>query len=233
MSGTSRSPLVVAGHSLGAAEASIYAYSRIKRGLPLDQIFVFGCPRPGNGVLQSVVPQVPVWLSVRNAKPSPANRIDHDLVTDVPFDVSWLGDTYLEPVPFHDGYSEPLANDPWGIFRYHHIQLYQALCVTLAGIDVGVRNLLVTTVNAVADLYYNPNADWSFEHFINGQYWGGRTLPDGTKLLIARGSTTELDWVHDFESVGQSEFYDAKVSSGFLAGVAPAMADLDAWLDGG
>lgn len=223
------SDVFIAGHSLGAAEACIYAFSRARRGLPVIGVYVFGCPRPGDHTLGAAVASAPVWRSIRNAKPSPAFFLDHDLITDDPPDMPLLDDRYSQMAPFEDCHAPPAGGDPWGPFAWHHIQLYQQGCRALPPTGPGTGVELVEAVDAVADLYNNAGR-WDFEHFIDGQYWGGRIMPSGAKLLIARGSVTELDWRHDFESITQTDFLGARVSTGFLAGVVPAGRALDAWL---
>ncbi len=74
----------IAGHSLGAARAFLYAFSRVRRGLPVDGLFACGCPNPGNAVIGGVLQHA--GIAVRSIK----NR--RDLVTDVPVDIALLGE---------------------------------------------------------------------------------------------------------------------------------------------
>ncbi|MFP5249287.1 MAG: lipase family protein [Acidobacteriota bacterium] len=215
-------PVFIAGHSLGAARACLYAYSRVKRGLPVDGVYTWGCPRPGNSALGSALSSVPIWRDIRNyAGPFP----DFDLVTAVPFDVEPLFD-YCRVVRFENCDEAPAPNDPWGLFRYHHIQLYQAGCRKLPPTGSGAAVELVEAVDATADLYSNAGP-WDWQHFVNGQYWGMRTMPTGARLLIARGSTTELDWIDDLRTVQCQIDGGAWVSEGFWAGIGPILPALD------
>lgn len=217
-------PVFVTGHSLAAAETDLYAYSRVKRGLAVDGVYTFGNPRPGNSIIGVATSSVPIWRAIRNY----CGRFpNYDLVTSVPFDVEPLLD-YAQPAPFED-IDEPAApNDPWLEFRYHHSQLYQAGCRKLPPTGSGAAVELVEAIDAVQDLY-NGVGQWDVRHFVDGQYWGMRKLPNGARLLVFRGSTTPLDWIHDLET-WQIDLYGAKVSAGFWAGVEGSLNALDAAL---
>lgn len=216
--------IFIVGHSLGAAEASLYAYSRVKRGLPVDGVYVFGCPRPGNSALGSALASVPIWRSIRNAC---GGFPDYDLVTVVPFDIEPVLD-YAQPAPFETIAEPPAPDDPWLLFRYHHSQLYQAGCRKLVATGSGTAVELVEAIDAVQDLYDGTGV-WSWTHFVDGEYCAIRTNAAGARMLVFRGSTTELDWMHDLDTM-QVELHGAKVSRGFWAGVGPQEAELDAAL---
>ena len=214
----------ITGHSLGAAEACLYAYSRVSRGLPVDGVYVFGCPRPGNSGLGAALASVPVWRSIRND----CGRFpSYDLVTAVPFDVEALLD-YAQPAPFEDIAESPPSNDPWGPLRYHHSYLYLAGCKKLPMTGNGAAIELVEAIEAVNDLYA-ASGFWRTEHFTDGQYWGARVMESGAHLVVFRGSKTELDWMHDLDT-RQIDLFGAKVSAGFWAGVGASLTALDAAL---
>lgn len=202
--------IYIAGHSLGAARAALYAFSRIKRGLPVDGVFLFGCPRPGDAVIRDTLAGVPV-RSVKNGD---------DPITDVPLDVELLDLEYLNVRPF-EHVSEPYTPNlqDWGPFNAHHIELYQEGCKALP--DNGT---LLGAVQAVYDLY-NLLGDWKMTHQENGRYWGERKVGND-RFLVARGSTTAYDWVEDFR-FAQQPVYGAQVSEGFWDGVGPIMELLD------
>lgn len=202
----------ICGHSLGAAEASIYAYDRTVRGLSMDGLFVFGCPNPGNRVIGDVL----VGKRIRSIKNM------RDLVTDVPVDLQLINEEYVPVRSFEECYEKAPANDPWGVFRDHHIQLYQPGCRTLAQGTAAIS--LNDVVDTVARLY-DTNDGWDWINPVDGQWWAARKFP-GAILLIARGSTTALDWVHDFEAL-QTDYRGARVSLGFLQGVQPIIDKLD------
>lgn len=216
-------PVFIAGHSLGAAEATLYAYDRIERGLRVDGVYTFGSPRPGNSGLGSVLAKVPLWRSIRND----GGRFPHyDLITAVPFDVEHLLD-YAQPAPFESVAAMPVANDPWLMFGWHHSQLYQRGCRDLAASGAAVE--LTDAIDAVVDLYDGAGR-WDVRHFVDGQYWAVRAL-NGARLLVFRGSTTPLDWMHDLRTA-QMRLHGALVSEGFWAGVGASRAALDRALEG-
>jgi hypothetical protein len=216
--------IYIAGHSLGAAEACLAAWSRIRRGLPVAGVYTFGCPRPGNSELGVVLSHVPIWRSIRN---DCGHLPDYDLVTAVPFDVeAWLD--YAQPAPFEAVAEQPAPNDPWLMFRYHHIELYAAGCAKLPPTGSGAGVELMDAVTAVQDLY-DGTGDWTWTHFVDGQYCAIRTFTNGDKLLVFRGSETELDWIHDLETL-QLDLFGAKVSRGFWSGPEAVQAAVDAVL---
>ena len=47
--------IYIGGHSLGAAEAYEYAYSRVKRGLRVDGVYCLAPPRPGTRLTPEMV----------------------------------------------------------------------------------------------------------------------------------------------------------------------------------
>ena len=217
-------PVFIVGHSLGAAEACLAAFSRTRRGLPVDGVYVFGCPRPGNAVIGSALASVPIWRSIRNDL---GRFPSYDLVTAVPFDIEELLD-YAQPAPFEAIAEPPAPDDPWLLFRYHHSQLYQAGCRKLAPTGSGAAVELVEAIDAVQDLYDGVGA-WAWQNFVDGQYCAMRVMPNGAKLLVFRGSTTPLDWMHDLDT-RQVDLHGAKVSRGFWAGPGAIEAALDAAL---
>ncbi|MGO8916229.1 MAG: lipase family protein [Stellaceae bacterium] len=119
-----RPSVYVTGHSLGAARATLFCGLLVVAGRPPATRVVFGEPRSGCGSLTTILAGVP-GRSYRNAG---AGR--HDLVTDVPTEPP-----FGRVTPLTDVFAPPLPGDPWGIFAYHHIQLYQAALVR-AGVGV-------------------------------------------------------------------------------------------------
>jgi Lipase (class 3) len=112
--------IIITGHSLGAARASILTglLRLTPRRSDVVRRVVFGEPRPGFQRLAGIVSEVS-GVSYRNV----ANG-SHDLVTDVPFSVP--PENYVHPTSLIDVSAAPdddLVNR-WGAFALHHIGLY-------------------------------------------------------------------------------------------------------------
>jgi lipase (class 3) len=111
--------LVVAGHSLGAGRASILCGLAIVAGIVPAGRVVFGEPRPGFPALAQLLSSIPDSRSYRNGK---FNSFEHDLVTDVPVRIGPL--QYVHPTRLIEVSALPPPDDEWGVFSYHHMQLY-------------------------------------------------------------------------------------------------------------
>lgn len=100
-------PVVVSGHSLGAARAYIAAGMLELSGNRPAACVVFGPPRPGFGALTRVLAPVPTRGYCNEGDP----------VCDVPLAFDHPG----VEIKIH----EPATpGDPWGPLRCHHIELY-------------------------------------------------------------------------------------------------------------
>jgi predicted lipase len=111
-------PLVVTGHSLGAARAYIFAGLCAVKKIPVAKVTVFGSPRPGFSKLKDILSDTEIE-SYRNGD---------DPVPDVPLTVLPLF-PYIEPAPFIFLNESPVnGDDP---VAWHNIALYAA----------GVKNL--------------------------------------------------------------------------------------------
>lgn len=109
-----RQNVYITGHSLGAARATIFAGLMVASGkMPVGRV-VFGEPRSGCAQLARLVRKVVINFSFRNTYAG-----HHDLITDVPTDPPFEHAIVLDDLDVI-----PAANDPWGIFRLHHIALY-------------------------------------------------------------------------------------------------------------
>jgi len=113
--------VIVAGHSLGAAHASILTgllvESRIR---PLARV-VFGEPKPGFRDAAEIIRSVP-GRSYRNGY-----KLHHDLVTDLPFSLSSGEYEYVHPtaiIPVSCRPPDKLITE-FGDLAYHGIDLYQ------------------------------------------------------------------------------------------------------------
>lgn len=211
----------IAGHSLGAADAALYAYSRVKRGLRVDGVFLFACPRPGNAVIGANLKNAAIPLrSIRNLG---------DGVPDVPLDVhaAQFGWAYANVAPF-EMIDEPpsfaaFMADPF--FAHHNISLYQ-----MGAHELPQGSLDITLGQAVDEVarLYTDTTDWNWISTANGLYWSMVRFPNGASLIIRRGSVTGRDWLgedFDFNEIG---LFDARVSNGFWLGVGPIENELDA-----
>lgn len=112
--------VVVVGHSLGAAEAALFAGLRTAAGHPPEHVYLYGCPRPGMQKLCDVLAPVPI-TSRKNLT---------DPVTDVPLDIPLL-DPFVHVRPQIEMAEQPAPGDN-GFFREHHMNLYFAGVKALA-----------------------------------------------------------------------------------------------------
>ena len=117
--------VIVAGHSLGAAHASIMTGLLVDSGIAPMARVVFGEPKPGMKDAARIIRSVP-GRSYRNG-----DNLHHDLVTDVPF--SFPPAEYVHPTPIIPVSCEPSDDlfEQLGVFAYHHIELYQTALVAL------------------------------------------------------------------------------------------------------
>ncbi len=206
-------PVFVTGHSRGASEAALYALSRVSRGIPVAGVILFGCANPGDAAIGGLLRQhVPV-VNVRNRRA---------LVTDVPVDLRLLDEEYVQVAPFTEVDVVATAADAlpdWGPFNDHHSQLYARGCAGMPGI-------VPAAIAAVVRLYDTADG-WDWLHPEDGRYWALQRQADGSRLLIARGTATAIDWLWNFDAL-QMTACGCRVSAGFWHAVGPILAELDA-----
>ena len=103
------------GHSLGAARATLFVGMLIERGIEPMRIarVVFGEPRSHCGEFRDYIAGISESMSYRNRGVS-----WHDIVTDGPLE------PFIHDVALTDQKVSPAANDPWGLLRYHRMELY-------------------------------------------------------------------------------------------------------------
>lgn len=217
----SDAPIYLAGHSLGGANAYLYAASRIARGLRLDGLFCFAPARPGDGKIGALIRSRGdvVIRALGNLK---------DPVPDVPFDMPLLGDTYEQPRWPLEAIDE--APDPGAdiVFGRHRIALYVR---GAAKLKQGSGPISLNRAAAEVARLYDDSSGWDWINPIDGLFWAMIQI-DGARLLIRRGSHTAADWFkEDFDAV-EEPWYGGKASRGFVAGVAPVKAALDKALAG-
>jgi hypothetical protein len=113
-------PVIVSGHSLGAARAAILTGLMVKDGRPPIARVVFGEPKPGLSDLAALIEAIPA-RSYRNG-----DALHHDVITDVPMTLPPM--QFVHPTPIVPVCAEPTGGlfAQLGAFAYHHIQLYEA-----------------------------------------------------------------------------------------------------------
>ena len=116
--GSSRDGRNIAGHSLGAARASLFTGLMVLDGKPPVRRLCFGEPRPGFPQAAGII------ANVRSRSYRNANGRAHDLVTDVPF-TSWIED-YVHPTPLVPICAPPSDADVQRdiFFAWHAMRLY-------------------------------------------------------------------------------------------------------------
>lgn len=113
-----RQPIIITGHSLGAAEASnVTAYLILAGSAPVKRV-VFGEPKPGFADHAAIVARAPGY-SYRNGL---GTHVDY--VTEVPLTLPGL--PYTRASALIAVSDPPPPNDEWGLFSFHHIQLYMS-----------------------------------------------------------------------------------------------------------
>jgi hypothetical protein len=119
-------PVIVTGHSLGAARADILCGLMIADGMSPVARVVFGEPKPGLMDFGAYIKNVP-GRSYRNG-----DTKHHDVVTDVPMLFPPL--QFVHPTPIIVVTAEPSGDffSRLGLFAYHHIELYQAAVAALS-----------------------------------------------------------------------------------------------------
>lgn len=118
-------PVIVTGHSLGAARADVLAGLMVADvGAPISRV-VMGEPKPG--LLDFAMRLPPGGRSYRNG-----DATHHDLVTDLP--LTFPPEEYVHPTAIIPVHAEPSADDfaHTGIFAWHGAALY-VQAITAAG----------------------------------------------------------------------------------------------------
>ena len=187
-----------------------------------------GEPKPGFHQLGALVASaVTIVRSYCNGDAS-----GHDLVTDVPFSLPL--EPYEHLAMLTRVSAAPAPDDPWGFFRYHHVQLYQQAIGALAAIPEilpGIDDLDI--VGLIEGIYAYPDSPAvAWDHFDDGTdsdgiCWGVKYLA-GADAVIFRGSTTMEDWMRDFDCVARP-FGDSRlgpVHPGFWLGMRQVIDEL-------
>jgi Lipase (class 3) len=119
-------PVVVCGHSLGAARGAVMTALMVADGAPPIARVVFGEPKPGLLDFAQFVKDVPA-RSYRNGDDK-----HHDLVCDVPLSFPPL--QYVHPTPIVPVFCPPEGSlfERLGAFAYHHVSLYETALAVAA-----------------------------------------------------------------------------------------------------
>lgn len=205
----------ICGHSLGAARAYEYAFSRVKRGLRVDGIYALAPPNPGDSAIGAGLAQVPIIRALKNRR---------DLVPDVPVDMPLIGEEYVQPRPFEE-INEPPIGLPT-LWADHSVALYVAGARKLP--QYGASVALADAADQIARLYQDATG-WDWINPVDGDYWAMKIMPNGARLMLARGSVTLRDWLDDFDAT-MTPVLGAKMSCGFWRGIEPVQDALDAQL---
>lgn len=115
-------PVIVTGHSLGAAHAAPYAAHLCAQGCPPVALVNFGEPRPGFERVRDLLKDVPAR--------SYRNRMDP--VTEVPVLGTEKFDLYVHSRELTPLSVFPPDPDSWGDVADHHLDLYQRGIMGLA-----------------------------------------------------------------------------------------------------
>lgn len=115
-------PVIVTGHSLGAARAAILTAIMTLEGKAPVRRVVFGEPKPGFLDFNGLIASVP------GASYCNGDDAGHDLVTEVPFSFPPLEYTRATPLISVSASPTQSVMGFLGLFSYHHMPLYvQAL----------------------------------------------------------------------------------------------------------
>jgi Lipase (class 3) len=112
---------IIAGHSLGAARASLFTGLMVLDKRPPVRRLCFGEPRPG-------FPQAATIIATARVRSfCNGNGRAHDLVTDVPF-TTWIED-YVHPTPLIPVCAPPTDDDVRRdiLFAWHAMMLYASV----------------------------------------------------------------------------------------------------------
>ena len=110
-------PVVITGHSRGAARAHIFAAMLIKQGYTVE-VVTFGSPRPGDAALAAILANAP-----NRSYYNFGHIDDQDYVCDCPLDLE-LVEPFVHPAGRIQIDIPPQPNDPWLLLARHHIELY-------------------------------------------------------------------------------------------------------------
>ena len=214
-------PIFIAGHSLGAARAWEYAYSRLFRGLRVDGVYALAPPRPGNHMISVEISAHSERLSLRSLWNL------RDIVPAVPIDLELLNEEFEQPWPTVEITEPPTDPKYIDIDPDHNISLYVAGAKKIPD-DAGVAITLGDAADQIQRLYQTTDG-WDWINAVSGSYFGMKVMPNGAKLMMPRGTITAKEWLMDFDAI-QIDVLNARMSRGFWSGIAAVQDELDAQL---
>jgi pimeloyl-ACP methyl ester carboxylesterase len=124
-------PIIVIGHSRGAAQACDVAMLLIVSGFTVDRVVGFACPRPGGPGFAKFLnhyTEVVLYCTKGNEWPY------YDLVPYVPFNIPYF-EKAVSVVQYKFLQVTPLPLSTWFLFRYHDMHLYAGALNPYAKID--------------------------------------------------------------------------------------------------
>jgi len=140
------SNIVFTGHSLGSGEVDVASGLAILDNInPIAKIG-FGSPKAGFKQLGQMLKNIPDFC-FRNT-----NGILWDLITSMPF--TFYPEEYQHTAPLFNVCAAPPAYDEWGVFSWHHIQLYKQAILNLTEARMNAHSNITIKMK---DAYYNAS----------------------------------------------------------------------------
>ncbi len=191
--------------------------------MPVLRRIVFGEPQPGGAQFAALLAKLTESVSYCNRTGPRA----HDRITDVPFTVPALGLDFVHPAPLSFIAAAPAADDAWGIFAWHHMQLYQQAALA-ARLDP-VHLQCVRLCRAIYAYPGDPAPSWDERLDTAGVAWGVKF--EGSRAYVAfRGSDDFLDWLRDLTGFDPARLLDhdafGPMWDGFVVGMQETWAAL-------
>jgi hypothetical protein len=189
--------------------------------MPLIRRIVFGEPKPGESTFAGLLSKLDESVSYCNR----TGPLQHDRVTDLPFAIPALKLNFIHPTELSFVSAQPADNDPLGVFRFHHMVLYDA------GIRAVADNYLhIDCARLCRGIYAYPDdtpIDWDHRQSTAGVEWGIK-VHGNTAYVVFQGSKSLLDWLRDLvgfaPSVPHATF--GPMWGGFLIGMEYAWIDI-------
>lgn len=150
---------------------------------------VFGEPQGAGPKFAMLIGDVPGASYCNRIGP-----LEHDRVTDLPFRVPEFGLNFQHPTPMTFIDAAPAPGDSWGIFSYHHIELYEKGVAALPA-----QPLAWVCVDLCGRSYSVDIRGWDY-HSSGAIAWGIKFIGD-TAYVVFRGSITVLDWIRDLAPI--------------------------------